>query len=130
MATEGSVNEQRCLQCENRSAVFSPSRLQGSRFLAQVVPRQAERPRRPSAFSDFGSEGGVLLANGLVVVQNPLQVSHSFTTVFSLNLWTIQDAIDKYFHVQENAAAFKQYFCGNTTGPVHKYQANQVSGYE
>lgn len=41
---------------------------------------------RPSAFSDFGGECRVLLSNSLVVVENPLQVSHSFTTVFCLNL--------------------------------------------
>lgn len=39
-----------------------------------------------SSFSHFGSKWSVLLSNRFVVFQNPLQVSHSFVTVFRLNL--------------------------------------------
>lgn len=62
-----------------------------SRFVFQLQLQQAAqtKPPFPSAFSDFGSKCRVLLSNGLVVIQNPLQVSHSFVSMFCLNLWTI-----------------------------------------
>lgn len=85
MATEGGVNEQQSLECWFRSAY-------SSRILPQLQPQQVERgkPGLPSALSDFGSESRVLLSNGLVVVQNPLQVGHSFVSGFCLNLWTVK----------------------------------------
>lgn len=39
-----------------------------------------------SAVSDLGSQSRVLLANGLVVLQNPLQVGHRLVPIFTLNL--------------------------------------------
>lgn len=47
---------------------------------------RAEQARASSAFSDFGSEGRVLLSNSLVVIQDPLQVRYRFTTVFCIDL--------------------------------------------
>lgn len=41
----------------------------------------------PSSLSDLGSESRVLLPDGSVVLQDPLQVGHSFVTVFCLDLW-------------------------------------------
>lgn len=39
-----------------------------------------------SAVSDLGSQSRVLLANGLVVLQDPLQVGHRLVPMFALNL--------------------------------------------
>lgn len=39
-----------------------------------------------SAVSDLGRQGRVLLANGLVVLQDPLQVGHRLVRIFTLNL--------------------------------------------
>lgn len=41
----------------------------------------------PSGLSDLGSERRVLLPDGSVVLQDPLQVGHSFVSVFCLDLW-------------------------------------------
>lgn len=40
----------------------------------------------PSSLSDLGGESRVLLADGSVVLQDPLQVGHSFVPVFCLDL--------------------------------------------
>ena len=60
-------------------------------FYQKLPPQQAERSRAvpPSAFSHLGGERRVLLSDGLVVVQDPLQVRHGFTAVLSLDLWMI-----------------------------------------
>lgn len=39
-----------------------------------------------SAVSDLGSQSRVLLANGLVVLQDPLQVGHRLVPILTLNL--------------------------------------------
>lgn len=52
-----------------------------------------DRGAGESALFDFGSEGGVLLTNGLEVIQNPLQVCHSFVPVFGLDLGTRTETV-------------------------------------
>lgn len=51
----------------------------------------AASPTYSSALSDLGSQRGVLLPDGLVVVQNPLQVGNCFVPVFRLNLWEAKE---------------------------------------
>lgn len=44
-----------------------------------------------SNLSDLGSESRVLLSDGSVVLQDPLQVGHGSITVFCLDLWKTAD---------------------------------------
>lgn len=44
-----------------------------------------------SNLSDLGSESRVLLSNGSVVLQDPLQVGHGSIPVFCLDLWKTSD---------------------------------------
>lgn len=62
-----------------------------------------------SALPDLCCQRSVLLSDGLVVVQNPLQVGNSFVPVFRLNLWEVKDD----HHLNERFLADQpNVFCG------------------
>lgn len=86
-AAEGGVNEQQSLGWRlDLERCFSPIRPTfSSTWSPQLRPERAEGAA-PSAFSHLGGERRVLLTDGLVVVQDPLQVGHGFVAVLRLDL--------------------------------------------
>ncbi len=73
------------------------------RLSSQTQSQHAQRSKPSSGFFHLGSEGTVLLSNGFVVLQNLLQVSHRFVSVFGLNLWTVSGASETRAKLQISA---------------------------